>query len=70
MEVCLVFKKLIAVGVGIIGAAVSTLPAYACAGRGLGGVGLGGCGLGAIWTLPWTPFSWGLAIPLNPWSWW
>jgi len=69
MEVNMMFKKLIVAGVGIMGTAVSTLPTYACAGYNACGMGTSGCGFGrclgaALWTLPWTPFSWGFSFPL------
>jgi hypothetical protein len=78
------FKKLILAGAGVLAAAASVLPAYACQTCGCGinstapaigniGASAGsaiGCGI-MTWGLPWTPFSWGLALPsMCPWSWW
>lgn len=78
------FKKLILAGAGVLAAAASMLPAYACltCGCGLkstapaiGNIGAStsqaiGSGILA-WSLPWTPFSWGMALPaMNWWSWW
>lgn len=81
------FKKLILAGAGVVAAAsmlpANVSPALGGSVNNtapvIGNIGANiGAGTGQIigsgicaWSLPWTPFSWGLALPaMNWWSWW